>query len=835
MKKVVILLISMLIGFITYAQNGANDNLSKNTIEAFHHGNYTRKVAQKDMYVYRFVNNDDKYATKTGRDLWATPDKNIIKNFFRSMAMSLPGTSRADAYVIVKIPAGTVYYEGFTSSGTFLTYKKGNETISRLISHDDYRNDKKGFDAAVANYKKEMLDKGYKLQNDVKGTGGVAQIFISQAEVNRKDEFKKEAVSIVSPKPIELTTVSFGRQNPYPNAANDNNPPSRPANGSPALKPSPSNDNYVPPTNVRMKSSQDVEHVKEVIKKYETVPGGIIVTPKPVLDFSIKSVKYLGNGVFLVNNAYKYETNLSEEELGTIFQTAYLSKNTRFGALNQDKMTGMPQNGAVAFTLSQADHYVGKMTYGYDGEGYGLSAFEKEKGYVNPLDAEVEDIASGNKEKLGRIFMRKWHELQPRFFLEYEKVEFKLDEKSMQLVARNTDVTINAQVFYTHNNKTFSFLDVPPTHYFPHFVNAIMHIEKNYAAYEQKQPQLTITRNYAEVYAFFTAARQAKVKVDNSSVLITALKEREPITIVLNDYNAIGEKSNLAEYWKKSLPLIEKNFVANSDSAVIGMTYLLELALNAKDFDRIVKYRRLVEQKLNLWHNAKKLTDAQYFKHLNDARMDLPMDVNSQINFGYKYFNDDKNVALLNFGKAFDFFSALIKADTNMDCRHYLTTINMIKTIQPLSKNDPMIDYYKILEERANQGDVFAELSFAYILEEGSEYVKKDVKRANKYYLKAANKGYGSAKSVIAFTYLEKTEKDPAKIKTSVIWIEQAAKDGYIIADYHLGYVHEMGFKDGKPDLVKAKEYYKKASDNGIPQATIRLKQLALNAKKINQ
>ncbi len=122
------------------------------------------------------------------------------------------------------------------------------------------------------------------------------------------------------------------------------------------------------------------------------------------------------------------------------------------------------------------------------------------------------------------------------------------------------------------------------------------------------------------------------------------------------------------------------------------------------------------------------------------------------------------------------------------------------------------MDIIKLLQKRANQGDVRAVCRLAFYHVTG-HYVEKDKKRAFELYEKAAEKGYSPAMANLGYMYQNGigVEKNNEK---AVEWYEKGAKKGEAHCLNSLGYMCQFGLGIEK-DEKRAFKLYEKAAEKG--------------------
>lgn len=127
------------------------------------------------------------------------------------------------------------------------------------------------------------------------------------------------------------------------------------------------------------------------------------------------------------------------------------------------------------------------------------------------------------------------------------------------------------------------------------------------------------------------------------------------------------------------------------------------------------------------------------------------------------------------------------------------------------------------LQPVAEQGNVEAQYYIGYIYQNG-QGVNEDQQQAAKWYLKAANGGYGPAQSKIGFMYANghAFTKDYEK---AAIWYRKAAEQGNLTGQKELGVLYFNG-NGVKKDYAQAKNWLQKAADQGDTWAKSALQQV---------
>ncbi len=123
---------------------------------------------------------------------------------------------------------------------------------------------------------------------------------------------------------------------------------------------------------------------------------------------------------------------------------------------------------------------------------------------------------------------------------------------------------------------------------------------------------------------------------------------------------------------------------------------------------------------------------------------------------------------------------------------------------------------FKEAKFRAQRGDVNSQYQLAQMYEHGKE-VGIDYRKAEYWYLKAAEQGYAPAQNSLGFAYRFGTgiKQDYA---TSIFWYLKASEQNYAPAQRNLGITYEKGYGVQK-DYLTAAEWYRKAAENGDGRA----------------
>lgn len=130
------------------------------------------------------------------------------------------------------------------------------------------------------------------------------------------------------------------------------------------------------------------------------------------------------------------------------------------------------------------------------------------------------------------------------------------------------------------------------------------------------------------------------------------------------------------------------------------------------------------------------------------------------------------------------------------------------------------------VETAAKRGSAEAQYLLAKMYDVGDN-MEQSLSKAEKWYQLSAKQGYTDAQLALGRLYMSQREWVNA-----IKWYEIAAKDGNKYAQYILGKIYEAGIEDGKPNYIKAVEWYLCAIENGMNTALERL-QILYSRKKV--
>lgn len=130
------------------------------------------------------------------------------------------------------------------------------------------------------------------------------------------------------------------------------------------------------------------------------------------------------------------------------------------------------------------------------------------------------------------------------------------------------------------------------------------------------------------------------------------------------------------------------------------------------------------------------------------------------------------------------------------------------------------VPIFEEMMKKAEDGDPEAQLSIG-VAYSGGYGVKKDPKKAFKWYMRAAEQGNREGQLAVAIMYIkgEGVKKDPARY---IEWCTKAAVQGLSQAQFYLALTYERG-EGVKQDTKSAVEWYEKAVAQGNLEARFRL------------
>ena len=148
-----------------------------------------------------------------------------------------------------------------------------------------------------------------------------------------------------------------------------------------------------------------------------------------------------------------------------------------------------------------------------------------------------------------------------------------------------------------------------------------------------------------------------------------------------------------------------------------------------------------------------------------------------------------------------------------------LGIVHTNKAMDAHSKNDFKKAYenYTIAYEQYNDSMAAYKIAVMYF---NGEYVKKDDAKTIEYYRKSADLGYRNAQFWIGFRYAigKGVEKDLDK---AIKYISLSAEQSFDMAQMMLWMWYDNGYHTIKQDKAKAKEYLRKAVDQGSKEAKV--------------
>ncbi|PID99990.1 MAG: hypothetical protein CSA79_05705 [Thiothrix nivea] len=132
------------------------------------------------------------------------------------------------------------------------------------------------------------------------------------------------------------------------------------------------------------------------------------------------------------------------------------------------------------------------------------------------------------------------------------------------------------------------------------------------------------------------------------------------------------------------------------------------------------------------------------------------------------------------------------------------------------------------IRHAAEKGDMYAQLMYGALFEDGEGGVQQDPAQAVRWYLKAARQGYAKAQHNLALLY-EDGKGVPQDYEQAAIWYQKAAESGFSEAQNNLAVLYILG--NGVPvDRNQAEKLLRQAAAQGNANAKRNL-QMLLNGE----
>jgi len=137
------------------------------------------------------------------------------------------------------------------------------------------------------------------------------------------------------------------------------------------------------------------------------------------------------------------------------------------------------------------------------------------------------------------------------------------------------------------------------------------------------------------------------------------------------------------------------------------------------------------------------------------------------------------------------------------------------------------------LTQRAEQGDMQAQISLGFFYWGKGNGVPLDLKQAEHWWDKAASQGDIKIQKELAQGYKKGASKKgvPPNHKKAAHWWLKGAEQGHPLAQFEIGYAYYWGDLGVPKDLKKALHWYKKAAEQGESNAKSRLPELQQRLK----
>jgi hypothetical protein len=128
------------------------------------------------------------------------------------------------------------------------------------------------------------------------------------------------------------------------------------------------------------------------------------------------------------------------------------------------------------------------------------------------------------------------------------------------------------------------------------------------------------------------------------------------------------------------------------------------------------------------------------------------------------------------------------------------------------------------IRRAAEKGDMYAQLMYGALFEDGAGGVKQDLAQAMRWYLKAARQGYPKAQHNLALLY-EDGKGVPQDYAQAAIWYKKAAQAGFSEAQNNLAVLYILG-NGVEADRAQAESLLRQAVAQGNPNARRNLEML---------
>ena len=200
-------------------------------------------------------------------------------------------------------------------------------------------------------------------------------------------------------------------------------------------------------SHVRIEGTTESQLLRDAVKRYGKLPGGIVVEGEASCDVPIMSLAidptYTSH--LIINESLRYDTGLSPEEVALLWHAVLESKQaaTDFGVLSQHEAVGIDNDNVVSLTMMQADNTLGGIIYGRDSQF--VLYRDIVPGYRNPCSEEMNEW---DLDTVVRLCLNHLYDLHPQLFLNVASTTFVATADGM-LMATNT--TVRAAIGVKHS------------------------------------------------------------------------------------------------------------------------------------------------------------------------------------------------------------------------------------------------------------------------------------------------------------------------------------------------------------------------------------------------
>lgn len=771
MKKTIVSILSMCFLTVLTAQKPISKQQLAEIWSSYEKGDVTRCVTERDMYVIRIhregadplsMNNPDNVVYS----ILSAPIPPHIKtaNDFHKW-LNLPPSSTVSHFSVMLVPKNTELWAG-------------------PIGASDWQKPAGSpYDAQKTNW----LD-GANAKN-----GGAIQLVIPASEKS-----KVTVVPNFSNQPFENIRQSYEM---YPSSHND-------------YKPKPAEFDVHP--------SEDVQAVQ---KRYNDVPGGIIIEAKGKINSPIQSVKFDAiDCSFLINGAYRYRPGLRSDEIGQIANVVLFNSDKRLAAMSQTEFVNAHHQTSVARALVDADVLLGRILYGYGLDGNGVADSLMLPTYKNPLKNSLKDLGKWWTWKAKKTETEKISKgLEQRVFLEFDQITFQLNPSSHFVEPKGIGCKVNYQAFtYKKDGSKLFSSSAELQKYYPDLVEVAKHLSANFGVYSERFPAFLKIQKMAEVYALISLMRDNNIAIENIDILEAEGKQPYKFPFVYEGFNNVLPNSDLVKYHQKALKAVEwiPNWIFfNKEDKLKRINYKLHHALECMDFQKIKKYRAEAMSVAETLDDNKISEESKNIK--KQLQWLIPSYISEKINFGNRY------QAQGCYKSAVAYFELMRELEPNIT-----NNFEKLCTLYELLGQDDDAKvafqrYFSLLKQNA-QKDADAMNSLAVLLFHGnSKYsIVVDKERAIELFNEAIKNNHALACYNLAYIYTE--EKNYYNAKKGKELKELSHKLGYVEATNKLGidaYYHS--------NYSVALDYLKQSAQEGNAESKYLLGLMYLNGEGV--